>query len=156
MVKAIPDGFQSVTPSLTFKDSNKALEFYKKAFGAKVLSIFPAPTGKGVMHATMQIGNSILMMGDEGPQCKSAESLGHTPVQLYIYTEDADSFFKKAVQAGATEVMPVGDMFWGDRMGALKDPFGYQWSVATQKRILSNDEVRNGAEAFFAGMSKKS
>ena len=156
MTKPIPQGFHSVTPSFTFKDSNKALEFYKRAFGAKVLSIFPGLDGKGVMHATMQIGDAILMMGDEmGPQCRSAETLGGTPITLWIYTESVDAFFKKAVQAGAVETMPVGDQFWGDRMGQLKDPFGYCWAVATQTKELSDAEVRKGAEAFFAGMGKK-
>lgn len=156
MTKPIPQGFHSVTPSFTFKDSMKALEFYKKAFGAKVLSVFPALSGKGVMHATMQIGDSILMMGDEmSPQCKSAETLGGTPISLWIYTENVDAFFKKAIQAGATETMPVGDQFWGDRMGQLKDPFGYCWTVATKTKDLNEEEIRKGAETFFASMAKK-
>ena len=156
MVRAIPEGFHSVSPSMTFKDCKKALEFYKKAFGAKVLQVFPTLDGKGTMHATMQIGDSILMMGDEmGPQCKSAETLGETPISLWIYTENVDAFFKRAVQAGAKETMPVSDQFWGDRMGQLKDPFGYCWAVATHTRDLSDEEVRKGAEAFFASMAKK-
>ena len=156
MTNPIPEGFHSVTPSFTFKSSLEALEFYKKAFGAKVLSVFPSLDGKGVMHATMQIGDSILMMGDEmGPQCKSAETLGGTPIALWIYTENVDAFFKRAIQAGAKETMPVGDQFWGDRMGQLKDPFGYCWSVATKTKNLSEEEVRKGAEAFFASMAKR-
>ena len=155
-VKPIPEGFHSITPSFTFKDSMKAMEFYKKAFGAKVLSVFPALTGKGVMHATIEIGNSIVMMADEGlGPCKSAETLGDAPNTFWIYTENVDAFFKRAVQAGAKETMPVGEQFWGDRMGQLKDPFGYCWAVATKTRNLSNEEVRKGAEAFFANMAKK-
>ena len=156
MVKPIPDGFHSVTPSMTFKDSNKALEFYKKAFGASVLSIFPGLDGKGVMHAVMRIGDSIVMMGDEmGPQCKSAESLGATPINLWIYTENVDAFFQRAVQAGARVTMPVAEAFWGDRWGQLQDPFGYSWSVATKTRELSESEIKKGAEDFFASMGKK-
>ena len=156
MTNPIPAGFHSVTPSFTFKDSMKALEFYKKAFGAKVLSVFPALSGKGVMHATMQVGDSIMMMADEmGPQCKSAETLGSSPITLWVYTENVDAFFNKAVQAGAQETMPVGEQFWGDRMGQLKDPFGYCWAVATKTRNLSEEEVRKGAETFFASMAKK-
>ena len=156
MVKPIPDGYHSVTVSLTFKDSKKALEFYKNAFGAKVLSTFPSLDGKGTMHATMQIGDSILMMGDEMGPHKSAESLGiETPTSLWIYTENADAFFKKAIQAGAKETMPVGDMFWGDRMGSLKDPFGYIWSVATHTRDLTDEQVKKNAEEFFSSMTKK-
>ena len=146
----IPEGFHSVTPSLTLKDSLKAIEFYKKAFGAKVLDLFPAPDGKGTMHATMQIGDSIVMMGDENPGCKSAESLGGSPTGLYLYVPDADAVFKQAVAAGATATMPVTEMFWGDRFGSLKDPFGYSWMIATHTRDLTGEEVRQGAISFFA------
>ena len=158
-VKAIPEGFHSVTPSFTFKDSKKAIEFYKKAFGAKALDLFPSLDGKGVMHATVQIGNSIFMMGDEMPgseNCsKSAETLGRSPISLYLYVSDADAAFKQAVSAGGIVVMPVDDMFWGDRAGTLKDPFGYTWMIATHKQDLTPDQMRKGAEAFFAQMSKK-
>lgn len=125
--KPIPEGFRSVTPSLTFKDSTKALEFYKQAFGATVLDNLPNPNGKGTMHATMKIGDSIIMMGDEMPasgSCKSAETLGGSPVSLFIYVPDADTAFEKAVKAGAKSTMPVMDMFWRDRCGSLTDPFG--------------------------------
>ena len=156
-VKPIPEGFHTVTPSFTFKDSMKAMEFYKKAFGAKVLSVFPALTGKGVMHATMQIGDSTLMMGDEmpNPSCsRSAESLGASPVSFYVYVPDVDAAFKQAVAAGAIATMPVADMFWGDRSGSLKDPFGYSWMLATHTRDLNNEEIRKGAETFFSTMAK--
>ena len=155
MTQAIPQGFHSVSASLTLKDSKKALEFYKKAFGANVLTSLASPDGKSTMHATMQIGNSILMMGDEGAMCKSAETLGGTPITFYVYTENADAFVNKAVQAGAIAVMPVAEMFWGDRMGSVTDPFGYHWSIATKSRELTNEQIKKGAEAFFAPMTKK-
>ena len=155
MAQPIPEGYQSVTPSLTFKDSKKALEFYKKAFSAKVLDFFPNPSGQGIMHATMQIGNSIIMMGEAMPQCKSAETLGSSSVSFYVYVPDPDATFKQAVAAGATVVMPVAEMFWGDRAGNVKDPFGYSWMIATHTRDLTNDEIKKGAEAFFAQMAKK-
>ncbi len=155
MTQPVPAGYSSVTPSLTFKDSAKALEFYKKSFDAKVLDFLPSPAGKGIMHATMQIGNSIIMMGDEMPQCKSAETLGSCPISLYIYVPDADAAFSQAVAAGATATMPVSDMFWGDRAGNVTDPFGYHWMIATHTRDLSKDEIKKGAEAFFAQMAKK-
>lgn len=156
MTKAIPEGYHSITPSFTFKDCRRAIDFYKKAFGAKAGSIFPSPDGKGVMHATLEIGNSIFMMGDEGPGtgCQSAETLGHSPISLYIYTEDVDALFKKAVSAGAVVTMPLGDMFWGDRCGQVKDPFGYAWMIATHKQDLTPEQVRKGAELFFAQMAK--
>ena len=156
--KPVPEGFHSVTPSFTFKDSKKAIEFYKKAFGAKVLDVLPSLDGKSTMHATIQIGNSIIMMGDEmpNPSCsRSAESLGVSPVSFYIYVPDVDAAFKQAVAAGAIVTMPVAEMFWGDRSGSLKDPFGYSWMIATKTRELNNEEIRKGAEDFFASMAKK-
>jgi PhnB protein len=159
MIKPIPDGYHTATPSFTFKDSQKAIDFYKKAFGAKVLDTMKNLDGRGIMHATIQIGNSILMMGDEMPgaeNCaKSAETLGSSPISLYIYVPDADAAFKQAVAAGGTAAMPVADMFWGDRAGSIRDPFGYSWMVATHKQDLTNEQIRKGAEAFFAQMAKK-
>ena len=157
MTQPIPEGYHAVTPSFTFKDSKKAIEFYKKAFGAKVLDLLPSPDGGRTMHATIKIGDSILMMGDEmpNPNCgKSAETLGSSPISLYIYVPNADAAFKQAIAAGAIETMPVADMFWGDRCGTLKDPFGYQWMIATHKRDLTNDEINKGAESFFAANSQ--
>src|SRR5574341_228008 len=143
-VKPIPEGFHAVTPSLTLKNSLKAIEFYKRAFGAKVLEVFPAPDGSGTMHATIKIGDSILMMGDEMPnqKCMSAESLGSSPVNLYVYVPNVDAAFKQAVAAGASVTMPVADMFWGDRCGSLKDPFGYSWMIATHIRDLTHEEIQ--------------
>ena len=159
MVKSIPDGYHSVTPSFTFKDSQKAIDFYKKAFGANVLDTIKSLDGRGIMHATIQIGNSIVMMGNEMPgaeHCaKSAETLGSSPISLYIYVPDADTAFKQAIAAGGTAVMPVADMFWGDRAGSVRDPFGYSWMVATHKQDLTNEQIQKGAEAFFAQMAKK-
>lgn len=158
MTQPIPEGYRTVTPSFTFKDSQKAIDFYKKAFGAKALDVLPNLNGRGIMHATMQIGNSILMMGDEMPNAKcskSAETTGSSPVSFFIYVSDADAAFKQALAAGAVEIMPVADMFWGDRCGTLKDPFGYSWMIGTHKRDLTNDEIKKGAEAFFAQMTEK-
>ena len=155
MTKPVPEKYHSITPSLTFKDCRKALDFYKKAFGAKVLDFMPSPTGQGTMHATMQIGNSIVMMGDENQNCKSAETLGGSPISLYVYVPDADAAFKQAVAAGGTATMPVADMFWGDRAGNIRDPFGYSWMIATHQQDLTNEQIQKGAEAFFAQMAKK-
>ena len=154
MAKAIPNGYRSLTPSLTFKDSGKAIDFYKRAFGAKVLDFLPNPSGQGVMHATLQIGDSIVMLGDEMPNCKSAETLGGCPMSLYLYVEDADAAFKQAVAAGASAVMPVTDMFWGDRAGNIKDPFGYAWMIATHQQDLTPEEIKKGAQDFCTQMAK--
>ncbi len=150
-----PEGFQSVTPSLTFKDTKKALAFYEKALGATILEVLPMPDGNGTMHATMKIGNSILMMGDEMPGCPSAETTGSSPMSLFVYVPDVDRVFKQAIAAGATEIMPVMDMFWGDRCGNMKDPFGYTWMIGTHLRDLTHAEIQQGAKAFFEMMAKQ-
>ena len=156
MTQPIPNGYHAVTPSFAFKDSQKAIDFYKKAFGAKPLDVFPSLDGKGIMHATMQIGNSILMMGDENPaqKCQSAETLGNSPVSFFFYVADVDAIFKQAVAAGCVVVMPVMEMFWGDRAGSLKDPFGYSWMIATHKRDMTKEQIKKEAEVFFAQMTK--
>lgn len=157
MTKAIPDGFHSVTPIFMFKDARKAIEFYKKALGAKELFVMPGPDGKGIMHAELQIGDSIIMMGEENPYepCKSAETMGGSPVGFYIYLENVDEAFRKALEAGAESQMDVQEMFWGDRIGTVKDPFGYSWSLATHTRDLTPQEIEEGAKAAFAQMAKK-
>lgn len=147
-----PEGFQSVTPNLTFKDTKKALEFYKKALSAEILEVLPMPDGNGTMHATMKIGNSILMMGDEMPNCPSAETLGGSSISLFIYVPNVDTAFEQAIAAGAMETMPVMDMFWGDRCGNLTDPFGYTWMIGTHVRDMTPEEIQQGAKAFFEMM----
>lgn len=158
MAKPIPDGHHTITPSLTFKNSSKAIEFYKKAFNAKVMGdTFPSLDGKGIMHAVMQIGDSLFMFGDEmgGPQSpKSAETMGGSPMSLFLYVTDADAVFKQAVAAGATTTMPIMDTFWGDRAGGLRDPFGYNWMVSTHKRDMTKDQIAAEAKQFFSAMAK--
>ncbi|EKD38343.1 MAG: glyoxalase/bleomycin resistance protein/dioxygenase [uncultured bacterium] len=157
MVQPIPEGYQSLTPMFIFKDARKAIDFYKMAFGAEERFVMPGPDGKGVMHAELRIGTSIIMMGEESPQCpgKSAETLGDSPVSLYIYVGDVDEAFRVAVEAGALVRMGVDDMFWGDRMGTVQDPFGYCWSLASHTRELSPEEIQEGAKAAFAKMAEK-
>ena len=141
----------------TVKDGRKAIEFYKKAFGATERFAMPRPDGKGVMHAELLIGDSIVMMGEENPNepCKSAETMGGSPISFYIYVENADEAFRRAVEAGSETQMPVQDMFWGDRVGAVRDPFGYSWSLATHTKDLTMEELQEGAKAAFAQMAKK-
>lgn len=157
MIPAIPEGYSSVTPILVFKDANKAIAFYQQAFGAQVRLVMPGPEGKGVMHAELCIGTSVIMMGDEHPDqpCKSAETLGSSPVTFYLYLKNVDEAFKVAVEAGATIQMPVADMFWGDRVGSVQDPFGYSWMLATHTKDLTPQEIEQGAEAACAQMAKK-
>ncbi|HMK61215.1 MAG TPA: VOC family protein [Dissulfurispiraceae bacterium] len=157
MTKAIAEGFHSVTPMIMFKNAQKAIEFYKRALGAVERFSMPGPDGKGVMHAEIMIGNSIIMMSEENPQnpCTSAETAGGSPVSFYIYTEAVDEAFRRAVEAGAKIKMSVQDMFWGDRAGTVEDPFGYSWMLATHTKDLTDREIEEGAKAFFVQMGKK-
>ena len=149
-VKPIPDGMNTVTPHLVCKDAAKAIEFYKKAFGAEERFRLNTPDGKKVLHAGLRIGDSAVMLADEFPDWGSVgpETLKGTPVVIHLYVEDADSVFDQAVQAGATVTMPLQDMFWGDRYGQLRDPFGHSWSVATHVRDVSIEEMEQAAKAM--------
>ncbi len=141
MVKPIPEGYRSVNVILTVDDAEKAIDFYKKAFGAEELSRLPM--GDKIGHAELQIGDTRIMLNDEFPDFDnlSPKSRGGTTFGLIIYTNDVDSAFKKAVAAGGTEKMPVEDQFWGDRMGTLTDPFGHKWSIATHVEDVRPEEI---------------
>lgn len=157
MVQPIPTGYHTITSCFTFKDSNKAIEYYTKAFNAELLDKFPSMDGQGVMHATMKIGDSIFMMGDEmdGENSpKSAETLGSTPNSFYLYVPNVDAFFEHAMAAGGKVTMPVMDMFWGDRAGQLIDPFGYSWMIATHTEAYTMEQMKENAKEFFASMQK--
>ena len=156
-IKPIPTGYASVTPHLTVRDAGAAIEFYKKAFGAVEKSKDYYADGKTIMHAEIKIGNSIVMLTDEMPQMiywLSPSSLNGTTVGLHIYTEDVDAMYRNAVDAGAKPSMPPTDAFWGDRYGRVTDPFGHEWSIATRNRNLTPEEIRKGAEEFFAQLGK--
>src|SRR5262245_38898301 len=157
MTKPIPDGFYTITPHIVVSDGAKAIEFYKKAFGAQESERFMTPDGKAVMHAQLKIGTSMLMLGREHPtECLSPKSRGGTSVSLLLYVENADAAFDRAVKAGCTVKMPMSDQFWGDRYGQVEDPFGHQWSIATHKQDLTKDQIAANAKAFFAKMAKQS
>ncbi|MGH7233720.1 MAG: VOC family protein [Nitrospiraceae bacterium] len=155
-VKPIPADYHTITPALSVRGGIEALEFYKRAFGAKERMRFPGPDGKSLMHAELKIGDSILMLGDEQPDmgCRGPQSLGGTTVSLYLYVEDVDKSFSQAVSAGAKPLMPVADMFWGDRMGKVADPFGHEWTLSTHKEDVTPEEARKRGEAFFREMAK--
>jgi len=156
MTKAIPSGFHTITPSLIVTDPAKALDFYKRAFGAQETDRFMSPDGKGVMHAHFKVGDSTVMLGGEfPPSCLSPKSRGGTSVSLYLYVENADASFDRAVKAGSTVKMPIMDQFWGDRCGVVEDPFGHQWSIASHKQDLTKEQIAENAKAFFANMGKK-
>jgi len=156
-VDPIPQGYHSVTPSLVIRGAREAIEFYKKVFGAEVISLQDRPDGK-VMHATIKIGDSILMVADECPPhqghetgcVRSPADLGGTTVNLYLYVSDADAVFNKAVAYAAVVSMPVTDMFWGDRVGMFKDPFGHFWAVAAHIEDVSPEKLKEGADKFYS------
>ena len=147
-VKAIPDGMHSLTPHLVCRDAAAAIEFYKKAFGAIELFRLPMPDGK-IMHACVLIGDSQLFLFDEMPAMGAfgPQDPKGSPVTIHLQVQDADAGFARAVAAGATVTMPLADMFWGDRYGQLRDPFGHRWSVATHVRDLSPGQIRDAASA---------
>ena len=156
-VKAIPEGYHSITPFLVVKNCADAIEFYKKAFDAEERYRMNMPDGK-VGHAELKIGDSVLMLADEFSEMKSLspKSIGGSPVSMYVYVQDVDAMFNNAVSAGGIVLDGVKDQFWGDRHGRLEDPYGHLWSIATHKKDLSPDEMKSAAEAAFSEMSKVS
>jgi PhnB protein len=152
-VKAVPAGFHTLTPHLTVRDAEKALEFYKNALGAEVLNVARMPDGK-VMHAALRIGDSMLMLNDEFPEMGglSPLSTGGAGVTIHIYTENVDKAFDRAVNAGAKVKMPLMDQFWGDRYGVVTDPFGHSWSLATHVKDMSPEEMQRSQDEAMAKM----
>lgn len=148
---------QSIIPDLTVKDAARAIEFYKKAFGAEEVMRLSDPGGQGIMHAELKIGNSVIFLSDEYPEMntRSPQTLGGATGGIYISVEDVDSVFKKAVKAGAQVEMEVENMFWGDRMGSVIDPFGHHWSIATHKEDVSDEELKRRMDEFYAQMAAK-
>ena len=151
-VQAVPAGYYTATPYLVCRRAAAAIDFYKKAFGAKEVLRMPGPDGT-VAHAEIQIGDSRIMLGEESLEmgAKSPETLGGSAQSVLLYVKNVDAFADRAVAAGATVVMPLQDMFWGDRYGKIKDPFGHEWSVATHKEDLTPKEMAKRAQAAMQG-----
>jgi PhnB protein len=155
-VKPVPEGYHTLTPFLTVRDAARAIEFYKQAFGAEVRGgVAKGPDGK-VMHAELQIGDSVIMLTDEYPEfgAVSPQSSGGAGMGLHIYVDGVDAAFDRAVKAGAQVEMPVSDQFWGDRYGKLKDPFGHKWSIATHIKDMSADEMKRSMDEAMQKMGK--
>jgi PhnB protein len=151
-VRPIPEGYHSVTPYLILDDATRALEFYKKAFGAVELMRMPAPGGK-IGHAEIKIGDSPIMLADESPEMghRSARTLGGSPISLMVYVEDVDARVAQAVAAGGKLVRPVANQFYGDRSGGVDDPFGYHWHLATHVEDVPPDELERRAAKAMGG-----
>lgn len=149
-VKPIPERYQSVTPNLVCRNATSAIEFYKKALGATEVSRMPGPDGK-IMHAELKIGDSAFFLHDPiGPNAANAEGTPGSGISLHLYVTDADAVFNKAVQAGARQVMPIADAFWGDRYGVVMDPYGHQWGIATHIEDVAPEEIARRQKEFFA------
>jgi uncharacterized glyoxalase superfamily protein PhnB len=139
----------TITAQLAIDGCDKAIEWYKKAFGAELLSRAPDPSGKKVWHASMKIGNSVFFVNDVFPEMGG----GVQTASLWIYADNIDSWWKRALEAGAKQTMPLGDMFWGDRLGQVVDPFGNKWNLAQHIKDLTPDEMKKAQDAFVAQMS---
>jgi len=146
----IPEGYTSLTPYIVFTDAAAAIELYKKAFDAKVITSMPTEDGN-INHAELQIGTAKFMIGSPCPTTKdgkpqATEPTGDSPISFYVYVEDVDVAFKKAKDAGMSEKIPLEDMFWGDRMGSLTDRFNIQWTLAEHVRDVSSEEMAEASK----------
>ena len=152
--KPVPEGYHTVTPYLTVDGATEAIEFYKRAFGAKERMRMSTPMGT-IGHAELEIGDSVLMIADPMPQStvKPPKELGGTSVGLFLYVGDVDEVARQVVDAGGTVTMPVEDQFWGDRFGVVADPYGHQWQIATHKEDLTPEEIMERGKTAMAGMS---
>ena len=148
-VKPIPEGYHSVTPYLIVKGAAKAIDYYKKVFGATEIMRMPGPNGT-VGHAEIKIGDSIIMLADEQQgNYRTPEALGGSPVSLMVYVEDVDKTFKQAISNGAKETRAVQDQFYGDRSGTFTDPFGLQWTIGTHKEDVPPEEMKKRMDAMM-------
>jgi PhnB protein len=151
-VKPIPDGYEGAMPYLICKGAAKAIDFYKRAFGATEIMRMEHPPGH-IAHAELRIGGAFVMLADENPEmgARGPETLGGSPVSIYIYVEDVDAFARRAEEGGAKVIKPVSDQFYGDRSVYLKDPFGHGWGFASHIEDVSHEEIRRRADKLFGG-----
>lgn len=154
-VRPIPEGYHALTPSLACRNAAKAIEYYKKVFGATEKMRMDGPGGK-VIHAELQFGDSVLFVNDEFPGLSEGPKEGQLPSSsVFLYAQDVDATFARALAEGGTSVMPPENMFWGDRYGTVRDPFGHQWGIATHVEDVSPEEMQKRSEAFAASMAAR-
>jgi len=154
MTKPIPEGYHALTPSIAVENAAEAIEFYKRAFGAKERMRMSTPMGT-IGHAELEIGDSVLMLADPQPQSsvKPPKEIGGMSVGIFMYVEDVDEVAQQVIDAGGSVIMPIEDQFWGDRFGAVADPYGHEWLIATHKEDLSPEEIAERGKKAFAAMS---
>jgi uncharacterized glyoxalase superfamily protein PhnB len=147
--KPIPEGIRTLTPHFVVRDAPKAIDFYRRAFGAEVIDQMFGPDGKTIWHARLRIGDSNIFLADEGTAegDRSPQSLGGSPASIQMYVEDAQSAFKRAVDAGAMVKMELQETFWGDLFGQVVDPFGFRWAIAQRLHDLSSEELKHAVKA---------
>jgi PhnB protein len=146
--KPVPAGYRTLTPQLTLDKAAQTIDWYKRALGAEELMRGLGPDGK-IMHAELRIGDSLFMVNDPMPGLKGPQALGGSPASLWVYVDNSDALFNRATGAGAKVQMPLADQFWGDRAGAVADPEGYTWWIATRKEDLTQQEIQQRAAEFF-------
>ena len=153
MTQPVPEGYSTLMPYLAVDDASAAIDFYQRAFGAKERGRQAA--GDSIMHAELEIGDSVLMLSDPFPQAstKTPKELGGTSVNIMTYVEDTDAVYKQAIDAGATSLMEPDDMFWGDRLSSVQDPFGHSWTIATHIEDVSPEEMQKRSEEWAAQMA---
>jgi PhnB protein len=153
-VQPVPEGYHTITPYLAVDDASAAIDFYQRALGAKERVRMAGP-GDSVMHAELEIGDSLVMLSDPFPQAstKTPKELGGTSVNIFVYVEDIDALYNQAIDAGATSLMEPDDMFWGDRFGSVQDPFGHTWTIATHIEDVEPEEMEKRSQEFFAAMA---
>lgn len=161
MPQRIPEGHEGLIPHLVCDPCAEAIEFYKKAFGAEEVQRFPAPDGKRIMHAAILIDGKPLFLNDDFPEMlpggkpSSPQALGGTPVTIHRFVDDVDAVAARAIEAGATVIMPVDDMFWGDRYGIIKDPYGHNWSLATHVSDPTPEEMAAAMQEMGGGPAEE-
>jgi PhnB protein len=155
--KSIPDGYHSVTPYLIVKGAAGAIDFYKRVFGATELMRMPDPNDGRIGHAEIMIGDSHIMLADEYPEMghRSPQTLGGAGVSLMIYLDDVDEVFKRAIAAGAKEMQPLKNQFYGDRSGTVQDPYGHVWTIATHVEDVPPEEMERRAKEAMQQMQQK-
>jgi PhnB protein len=153
-VQPVPEGYHTITPYLAVENASEAIDFYKRALGAKERVRMPGPGGS-VMHAELEIGDSVVMLSDPFPQAstKPPKELGGTSVSIMVYVDNIDSLYKQAIDAGATSLMEPDDMFWGDRFGSVQDPFGHSWTIATHVEDVTPEEMEKRSQEFMSAMA---